>query len=30
MNLLLPSLNTINSILNPFVSIKYLSTGTLY
>jgi polysaccharide biosynthesis/export protein len=30
MNLLLPSLNTINSILNPFVSIKYLSTGVLY
>lgn len=30
MNLLLPSLNTVNSILNPFVSIKYLSTGTLY
>lgn len=30
MNLLLPSLNTVNSILNPFVSIKYLSTGKLY
>ena len=28
MNLLLPSLNTVNSILNPFVSIKYLSTAT--
>jgi polysaccharide export outer membrane protein len=30
MSLLLPSLNTVNSILNPFVSIKYLSTGKLY
>lgn len=29
-NLLLPSLNTVNSVLNPFVSIKYLGTGVLY
>ncbi len=27
-NLLLPSLNTVNSVLNPFVAVKYLSTGT--
>jgi polysaccharide export outer membrane protein len=29
-NLLLPSLNTINGVLNPAVSVKYLSTGVLY